>query len=131
MIRKPLILLAFLAAQPVHANTLYDHEGVNNGLVVAGIVEEIDDQCPSLKVRVVRGALFLRSLHRLAGDAGFTDEEIEAYVDDREQEAFLRQIAQDWLTERGAAQGDPETYCAIGREEMANDTQIGSFLKED
>ena len=113
------------------ADSLYEHEGVNNGLVVAGIVEEIHNICPSLKVRTVRGALFLRSLHRLARDAGFSDEEIEAYIDDREQEAVLRDIANDWLNERGAVAGDPETYCAVGREEMANDTEVGSFLKED
>lgn len=118
-------------SMPVFAAGLRDHAGVNNGLVTAGITEEIYETCPSISVRKIRGLLYLRSLYNMALDAGYTEEEIDAYVDNEEEEARLRVLANRYLASKGAIEGDPETYCAVGRAEIAAGSRIGSFLREN
>ena len=135
MIRSVFILLCALSLGfPVHAvqaGDLRDHEGVSEGLVIAGMVTEIEETCPSIGVRKVRGLLYLRSLYNLAQSAGFTHEEIETYVDDKDEEARLRKRVDAWLAHEGAETGNTESYCAVGRDHMDRGTQIGVLLKAE
>lgn len=135
MMRHVIISLCAVAlslpAYAVQANSLRDHEGVNSGLISAGIVTEIEDNCPTLGVRKLRGLMYLRSLYNLAQSAGFSHEEIEAYVDDKEEEARLRRHVDAWLANKGAEPGNAESYCAIGRDQIDRSTQIGVLLKAE
>lgn len=127
-------MCALLVGLPVHAakaNSLRDHEGVTIGLITAGIVTEIDDNCPTVGVRKLRGLMYLRSLYTMAQDAGFSHDEIEAYVDDKEEEARLRKHVDVWLANRNAKPGDAESYCAIGRDQIDRGTQVGVLLKAE
>jgi len=120
-----------LAAAPLRAAALRDHKGVNDGLIVAGIVTAIADNCPSLEVRRLRGFLYLNSLYGLARSAGFSHEEVEEYVEDEEEEARLRVHADAWLAERGVTPGDAESYCAVGRDQIARSGRVGVFLRAE
>ncbi|WP_166415900.1 DUF5333 domain-containing protein [Cochlodiniinecator piscidefendens] len=108
-----------------------DVDGVTNGLITAGIVETIDDTCTTISVRKIRGLLYLRSLYNMASNAGFEHAEIEAYVDDEDEEARLRARADAWLASEGAVTGDEESYCAVGRDHIARATQIGVLLRAE
>ena len=120
-----------LPVYAVQASSLRDHDGVNLGLITAGIVTEIEEICPTIGVRKLRGLLYLRSLYNLAQSAGFTHEEIEAYVDDKEEEARLRERVDAWLVSNGAEPGNADSYCAIGRDQMDRGTQVGVLLKAE
>lgn len=123
--------LMIAAASSAHAAELRDNAEVNNGLILAGITEKIYETCPTISVRKLRGILYLRSLYTMAKNAGFSEEEIEAYVDNEEEEARLRARADAWLADKGAVEGDPETYCAVGRAQIEAGNQIGVLLRAD
>ncbi|MFV2052455.1 DUF5333 domain-containing protein [Aliiroseovarius sp. YM-037] len=118
-------------ATTAHAASLRDNAEVNNGLILAGITETIYETCPTISVRKLRGIFYLRSLYTMAKNAGFSEEEIEAYVDNEEEEARLRARVNAWLADKGAVEGNPETYCAVGRAQIAAGNQIGVLLRAD
>lgn len=129
--KKPLLAAAFgLAAGAALANPpLKDVAYVRDGLILAAMVEEIVDNCPDLDVRVIRGYNFLQGLERHARDLGYSNAEIEAYVDDSAEEDRLRAIGSDRLQALGADPSDPASYCTVGRAQMQAGTQLGRFLR--
>ncbi|WP_052245115.1 DUF5333 domain-containing protein [Halocynthiibacter namhaensis] len=130
------VALTTLTAVPSFAMSpeivpLRDNERVNSGLITAGIVRRIHKRCPTITYRKFRSFAFLRSVHNRAQAEGYSAEEIEAYVDDPDEEARLYVRVDNWLSSRGAREGDAESYCAVGNAEMTADSQIGNFLRTD
>lgn len=108
---------------------LSDQRAITEGLIATAIAYEIGDKCDSLDARLVAGVNYLWSLRRLAGELGYSDAEIDAYVDDRDEQRRLEAIARDRLRALGAIPGQWETYCAVGRAEIAKDSRIGRLLR--
>jgi hypothetical protein len=127
---KPLIpLAALILAAPVQAQSVGDLTVVTEGLIAAGIAYEIGDKCDSIDARLIRGIAFLNGLRDAASDAGFSDAEIDAYIDDDAEKDRLEAIARERLAAMGAVPGDAESYCAVGAAEMAAGSQIGLLLR--
>lgn len=127
-------VLSALMVVPAAANApvaLSENDAINNRLITAGIVRRIHKRCPDLTYKRVRSFMYLRSIHNLAQEQGYSAEEIEAYIDDKDQEAHLYTFVDAWLSERGAVEGNAESYCAVGRAEISAGSQIGSFLRTD
>ncbi|MBS9716701.1 DUF5333 domain-containing protein [Pseudohalocynthiibacter aestuariivivens] len=125
------VVSLFVSTLSVQAAALRENEGVTNRLVLAGIVKEIYKKCPTISVRKLRGFMYLRSIYNYAVDQGFSHEEIEAYVENEEEEARLLVHVNTWLSNRGAVEGNPESYCAIGKAEIDAESPIGKFLRTD
>ena len=115
-------------AAPASANPA-NVERVTEGLIAAGIAVELGDQCGSVSVRRLRGINFLFGLKRHLEDLGYSNAEIDAYIDNRTEKASLETIAQQRLNALGARSGDEETYCTVARTQIAQDTQIGRLLR--
>lgn len=124
-----MIVLAGLALAPLAAaaGSLYDNKAINNGLISVGIAIEISDKCSSIDPRTVRGLGYLSSLKRQARAQGFSDAQINAYIDDKAQKKKLEGQARAWLAKRGASGN--EGHCKVGREEIAKNSQIGALLR--
>lgn len=131
--KKRLILAAYLtfAANTTHAQTgpLADVAYISEGIVTAGMALKIEEQCPSIAVRLLRGYAFLNGLKSHAEGLGYSEEQIDAYLDDKAEENRLRAIALSRLSAKGATEGDAESYCAVGRSEMAANSQLGRLLR--
>ncbi|MFV2035761.1 MAG: DUF5333 domain-containing protein, partial [Halocynthiibacter sp.] len=125
------LILAQATTSGAQAATLRENFEVNNGLIIAGIAEAIYETCPTISVRKLRGVLYLRSLYVMARQAGFSKAEIEAYVEDEDQETRLRLRAETYMAARGVVEGDTESYCALGRAAIASRNQIGVMLRID
>ncbi len=119
------LIAGITAARPPLAEV--DH--VREGIITAGIAYEIGDKCGPIDARLVRGYAFLNSLKTHAQGLGYSDAEIEAYVGDRAEKRRLEAIARERLATMGAVVGEPETYCAVGRAEIAAGSQIGQLLR--
>jgi hypothetical protein len=102
---------------------------ITEGLINTAIAYEIDRVCDSISGRRIDGINFLWSLKEHASELGFTDDEIRDYVENREEKDRLEAIARDRLRDMGAVEGQPETYCSVGRAEMAARSDIGRFLR--
>lgn len=102
---------------------------INEGLLAVGIADEIRKQCTSISPRYVKALTFMSNLEDKARDLGYTDDEIKAYVTSKAEKAKMRAKGEAYLADAGVKKGDAESYCAVGREEVAKGSLIGSFLR--
>ncbi|MCC7321024.1 MAG: DUF5333 domain-containing protein [Rubellimicrobium sp.] len=108
---------------------LADQTEITDGLIAAAIAWEIGEGCDSIDARMLRGAAFLAGLHQRARQMGYSDAEIRSFMDDSAQKARLEAEAWQRFAELGGVRGEPATYCAVGREQIAAGTQIGNLLR--
>ncbi|MEM9795119.1 MAG: DUF5333 domain-containing protein [Pseudomonadota bacterium] len=120
--------LGLVLAGPAFAD-LADERRITEGLITVGIAYEISEVCPSIDGRTFRGLRYLLALKSAARDLGYSDREIDAYVDDDAEKDRLEAIARDRLVRMGAARGDVGAHCAVGQAELAKDSQIGRLLR--
>ncbi len=102
---------------------------ITEGLINTAIAYEVSRVCPSIEPRMVEGLIYLNSLKAHAQSLGYSPEEIDAFTRDRSEKARLEAIARARLADMGAVVGQADTYCDVGRQEMANHSQIGRLLR--
>ncbi|MBY6047602.1 DUF5333 domain-containing protein [Vannielia litorea] len=122
------VILALGFSGAASAKSLADSKAVNSGLISVGIALEISEKCPDISARTIRGYSFLNSLKKQARAEGFSDAEIDAYVDDKAQKARLIKKARAYMASKGA-NGSTESYCKVGRAEIAAGTQAGNLMR--
>lgn len=103
---------------------------IRSGLTVVAVGRRIDRRCDSIDVRPVRAFAFLQGLVGQAEDLGYSRTEIEAYVDDAEEQERYTRIAQSYFAERGVGWDDPEAICQLGRAEIEARSPIGRLLRD-
>ena len=121
-------LAACIAAAPTAAD-LRDEPAITEGLIAVGIAYEIGEVCPSIDGRTLRGLGRLMSLRGRAKALGYSESEIEAFVDDDAEKDRLEAVARDRLARMGARPGDAASHCAVGRAEVARGSAVGRLLK--
>lgn len=135
MPRFPSLIPAILAAATLAAPALADRvplaqqSAISDGLIAAAIAYEIGEQCDSLEARTLRGLVFLGSLRQEAQRLGYSSREIEQYMRDRAEKARLEALAWERFAALGGQRGDPASFCAVGRAQIAGQTQIGQLLR--
>lgn len=92
---------------------------VTEGLISAGMAIELGDKCSDVSVRMVRGLGFLQSLKSRLKEAGFTEAEIDAYIDDDAEKDRLEAIARDRLAQLGVIEGEAESYCRVAQGQIS------------
>lgn len=108
---------------------LRDVPSVWNGLLNIGIANEIRETCPSISARMVRAALRLNSIQNEAEGMGYSQAEIDAFRKSEANKAAMRAEGEAYMKKNGVVKGDAETYCALGRAEIAKSSQIGRLLR--
>lgn len=114
-----------LAAQ----TPLKDVAKIRDGIIFTGMAYEISEQCDSLNARIFRGLGYLQSLKRHASSLGYSDAEIDAYINDESEKDRLEAIARQQLAQMGVVSEDRATYCAVGRQQIAANTRVGWLLR--
>lgn len=123
-------LAATLLAGPAGAQTpLKDVAYVRDGIIHVGMAYEISEKCGDLNARLFRGLGFLQSLKNHARGLGYTDAEIDAYVNDAAEKDRLEAIARAALADLGVVEGVESSYCAVGRAQIAANTRVGWLLR--
>ena len=108
---------------------LKDVPSVWNGLLNIGIANEIRETCPSISARMVRAVLRLKSIQNEAEGMGYSQAEIDAFRKSEANKAAMRAEGEAYMKNNGVVKGDAETYCALGRAEIAKSSQIGRLLR--
>ena len=129
------LALGLLAALPTVAAAqelppLGQVEVITEGLINTAIAYELDRKCDELEGRRLQGIAFLWSLESEARQLGYSRQEIEDFIDDDEEKDRLEGIARERLRGMGAVEGQWDTYCAVGREEIAKASPIGRLLND-
>ena len=120
-----------LAAQPqaeVNATLRADAE-IYNGLFAMAVGDQIRRNCDTIDARMVRALTFARGLERRARSLGFSEPQIRAFLDSREEKDMMRAHVERYFAQNGVRAGEPETYCALGRAEIARGSQAGALLR--
>lgn len=124
------LLITALGATTAQAKApLSQVDYINDRLFAAAVGDVIRKECDSISARFVRVLAGLNDIKKHAKDLGYTDAEIEAYADDKAEKAKLKARRDVYLREHGAVAGKSETYCQVGRDEIAKGSLIGSLLK--
>lgn len=108
---------------------LKDVTRIRDGIVHAGMAYELSEECGDLSARLFRGISFLQSLKNHARELGYSDDEIDAYIDDNAEKDRLEILARAELARLGVVEGDEATYCAVGRDQIARNTRVGWLLR--
>lgn len=125
-----LIALSLVLATPAVAKPpLGQVAEIRDGLIATGIAYEISKVCDGISARKLRGISYLMQLKSKARDMGYSNAEIDAFVGDSGEKARLEAQARNILARMGAVVGRAETYCAVGRAEIAKDSAIGRLLR--
>lgn len=131
--RKVLILslvAGVVAGSAVAKPSLRDLEPVETGLFAIAVADKIRRECSAISGRVIKAYGQMRALHDLALTHGYTEAEIEAYVNADAEKSRMRAKRDAYLAERGVVKSDPETYCAAGRAEIRAASRIGVLLRD-
>ena len=130
--RKTLLTAAALVAAcagTVRAEGLKDEAEIRDGLLVVGMAYEISEKCGSIDARTLTGIRTLLNLKSRARELGYSSEEIETYIDNKPEKKRLEAIARAQLVELGVTPGVEETYCAVGRDQIAKGSGVGRLLR--
>jgi len=123
-------LACIISAGAASAQTaLKEVAHVRDGIIDVGMAYELSEHCDSIRARLFRGLGFLQSLKGHASELGFTDEEIDDYVNDRNEKKRLEAIARAKLATLGVVEGEEASYCAVGRAQIAANTRVGWLLR--
>ena len=126
-----LILAAALAfALPVQAQPmpLAEEPHINEQLIAAQTGDILRKTCPTISARMFTVWQKASALEDYARAAGYTEEEVSLFLKDKAQKARVKAAAMDYLAKAGVVEGDVESYCKAGRDEIAKNTLVGSIL---
>ena len=119
-----------LAALPVSAQAgLAQERDINDGLLAVGLADEIRKNCDSISGRVFKALGYMSDLEDLALARGYSKAEIDAYVKSDVEKAKMRAVGEEYLAANGVDRVNPQTFCDLGRAEIAKGSLIGQFLR--
>lgn len=121
--------LLSLAAPALAREPLGEDPHIVNSLMSGRVADVIRNECSSIsaKMFVVMGKL--NDLEAYARGKGYTEAEVKAFLKDKTEKDRIKAMAADYLAKAGAVPGDAESYCKVGRDEIAKGTLAGSLLR--
>ncbi|GLS87281.1 hypothetical protein GCM10010873_22550 [Cypionkella aquatica] len=123
-------LMAALTASPALAlEPLNKDARVTESLVAVRVGDTIRNTCPSISAKMFTVLAKWNDLKSYLRDKGYTEDEVEAFRKNKVEKARIKGLAAEYLAKAGAVEGDVESYCKVGRDEIAKGTLAGSLLR--
>jgi Family of unknown function (DUF5333) len=126
-----LALMMGMATPAMALPPLSENAYINDRLVQARVADRIRKECPSIAARFAYAYSQARALKQYALDQGYSDAEIEAFLDSKADKARVKAAAEEYLAANGVVQGDAQSFCTLGKREIANKTVAGSLIYEN
>lgn len=128
-----LVLAVMLTATPVLSadfQPLRDDPEISTGLRWIAAADAIRNNCPSIEERTWRALSTATGLLNRARTLGYSFSEAKAYVDDAAEQDRVKSEAMAYLLQAGAVDGNSESFCTVGRAEIARGSAIGVLIRE-
>jgi Family of unknown function (DUF5333) len=123
-------LIAMLAAAPAMArDALNQNKHITDSLVAGKAADTIRNTCSSITAKMFTALSKLSDLEDYARAQGYSEAEVKAFLKDKTEKARIKALATAYLKAAGAVEGDEESYCKAGRDEIAKGTLAGSLLR--
>ena len=134
MIRVVVPLVALLVTLGVSSDAvakppLRDVSQIDDALFEIAVADVIRKGCSNIDARVFKALGVMRSLKREANNLGYSDAEIEAYVDSDVEKDRMRARGAELFKSRGVNPENPDDLCRMGREEISQKSAIGVLLR--
>lgn len=127
---KRLSLILCLLSVPAHALVpINEDPRIKETLIVGRVGDIIRNTCPTISARLVTAYTKLRELEGYARKQGYSDADFDAFLDDDAEKNRMKALAAEYLRKAGAVEGDAESYCKVGRDEIAKGSLIGAILR--
>ncbi|MFV2002198.1 MAG: DUF5333 domain-containing protein [Paracoccaceae bacterium] len=125
-------LIIALSAAPAPAQSLpplSQEKFINDSLISAAIGELIRRDCSTISAREFRAITKGWALIRYALDLGYSRDEIKAFVDSKTEQNRVEAAAVEYLHANDVVKGNEQSYCKLGRSEIARGTLTGYLLR--
>lgn len=134
MTRVLALMTALLLAVPAFAKAedklpLAEEPHINEQLIAAAAGDKLRNTCPTISARMFVVWDKMWALKTYAEEKGYTEPEVKAFLADKDQKARVKAAAMDYLTKAGAVDGDVDSFCTVGRAEIAAGTLVGQLLR--
>ncbi|RKT30412.1 hypothetical protein BXY70_2401 [Roseovarius halotolerans] len=131
---KALALITMLSAtaatgQAATQKGLPSETDINAGLLTVAVADKIRRACGDISARFFTARSYVSSLKEMATERGYSDAEIDAYINDDVEKARMREKRNEYFKARGASNLDPASLCTLGRAEIQKQSQIGLLLR--
>lgn len=117
-----------LGAMPASADLSQEAE-INQGLMYIAAADKIRRECGSIGGRLFRAQSYANTLKSEAAKRGYSEAEIDDYVNSKANRAAMREKRNAYFKSKGASNLDPASLCVLGSQEMAQGSQIGRLLR--
>ena len=107
---------------------LAENEHIRDSLVAGRVADVLRNECGSLHARMLLVLQKLDDLKEYAIAEGYTEAEVKAFLKNKDQKNAMKAMAADYLAKAGAVAGDEDSYCRVGKDEIAKNTLAGSLL---
>ena len=97
---------------------------INNGLLAVAAADKIRRECDSISARFWRARSYLNGLKDMASQRGYTEHEIDTYINDDAEQDKMRVKRNAYFKSKGASNLDPDSLCVLGRDETRKNSQI-------
>ncbi len=108
---------------------LAEEAHINEELVAAKAGDILRNTCPEVSARWLVIWDKTWALRQYAVQQGYTEPEVKAFLKDPAQKARIQAEAEAYLARAGARPGDVESYCQVGRDEVARGTLLGQIIR--
>ncbi len=126
------VLAAFALTATASAATalppLESNKRVMGELVAGEVGYQIQKHCPDISARKLRALGKLNELAAYARSLGYTDGDFRALSKDGAARDLRDARVNAYLAQNGVVQGDAESYCRLGREEIEKNSLTGWLL---
>jgi len=127
---KRLILILSLLSSPALAlEPINQDPRINESLIAGRVGDILRNTCPTLSARMIVVYSKLKELERYARDRGYSEADFDAFRSNGAEKARMKAKAAEYLVAAGAVEGDVESYCRVGLDEIAKGSLIGELLR--
>ncbi|WP_456389352.1 DUF5333 domain-containing protein [Profundibacter sp.] len=102
---------------------------INHSLMAGVVADKIRKACPGISARMFVVLHKMNGLKSYAVRKGYEEVKVRAFLKDPVEKARVKAMAAEYLTSHGAVVGNAESYCTLGREEIAKKSLIGQMLR--
>lgn len=109
---------------------LGEQAAIVDKLVSVRVADRIRRTCPTIGARLFRVLSESNALKSEVRGLGYSEDVVRAFLRDDAERAKIYEKAEAYLSAHGAKAGDAETFCDLGRAEIAANTYAGSLIYE-
>jgi expansin (peptidoglycan-binding protein) len=125
---KSLLLLLALTVPALAESKISADAHVTEALVAARKADMIRRTCPSISARPLAVWRATQDLRAYAVGQGYTEEAVKAFLRDPAEKARIAALAEAEMKAGGVDPAVVESYCVLGRAEIAAGSAAGKLL---